>query len=127
MSSNDDNRAQFERFIDLFYRQGAIREAFETCVAENYIQHNPQAGDGRDGAIAFLEGMLATMPGASIDVKRVLVDGDLCAVHSNFKPSPEEPGFAEIDIFRIENGKIAEHWDVMQPVPAESTNSNGMF
>ena len=121
------NREIVERFIDLFYRQGRVREAFETYVAENYIQHNPLAPDGRAAAIAALEPYFASQPDAVREVHRIIVDGDLAAVHVRSRRNAEDRGFAIVDILRLENGRIVEHWDVIQAVPEQSANPHPMF
>ena len=63
----------------------------------------------------------------SLDIKRAIADGDIVATHSLLKTSPEDRGTAAADFFRLEDGKIVEHWDVLQTIPAESRNDNGMF
>jgi len=114
-------------FISLFYDQGKVREAYETYVAEDYIQHNPHATDGRDAAIAFLEPFYQRNPGHRMIVHRVIVQAPYIVVHLHGRTSPEDRGAAAVDILRVENCKIAEHWDVTQPVPEHSANNNGMF
>ena len=126
-SATDANRAVVTDFVSLFYGQKRVREAFEGHVAENYIQHNPLAADGRAAAIAALEGFFNAAPQIQFDVKRILVDGDLAAVHVHTIPAPGQRGFAVIDILRLENGKIVEHWDVAQAVPETSANPHPMF
>jgi predicted SnoaL-like aldol condensation-catalyzing enzyme len=121
------NRQIVERFIDLFYRQGRVREAFETYVHEDYIQHNPLAPDGRAAAIAALEPYFASQPDAVREVHRIIVDGDLAAIHVRSRQNPQDRGFAIVDILRLENGKIVEHWDVIQAVPEQSANPHPMF
>ena len=121
------NREIVTRFIDLFYRQGRVREAFETYVAEDYIQHNPLAPDGRAAAISALEPFFASQPNAVREVHRIIVDGDLAAVHVRVRQNAEDRGFAVVDLLRLENGKIVEHWDVIQPVPERSANPHPMF
>jgi predicted SnoaL-like aldol condensation-catalyzing enzyme len=121
------NREIVERFIDLFYRQGRVREAFETYVAEGYIQHNPLAPDGRAAAIAALEPYFASQPDAVREVHRIIVDGDLAAIHVRARANPQDRGFAIVDILRLENGRIVEHWDVIQAVPEQSANPHPMF
>ena len=121
------NREIVERFIDLLYRQGRVREAFETYVHEDYIQHNPLAPDGRAAAIAALEPYFASQPDAVREVHRIIVDGDLAAVHVRTRQNPQDRGFAIVDILRVENGKIVEHWDVIQAVPEQSANPHPMF
>ncbi|WP_114951191.1 nuclear transport factor 2 family protein [Sphingosinicella terrae] len=121
------NRQIVEGFIDLFYRQGRVREAFGTYVHEDYIQHNPLAPDGRAAAIAALEPYFASQPDAVREVHRIIVDGDLAAVHVRARQNPQDRGFAIVDILRLENGKIVEHWDVIQAVPEQSANPHPMF
>lgn len=115
------------QFFDTFYIKKQVRTAFETWVVPNYIQHNPAAANGRDAAIAFLEPFFAGNPGMSYSIKRVIVDGNLAAVHSNGKFTPQDRGMAIVDIVRIENCKVVEHWDVVQPVPEKAMNDNSMF
>jgi len=114
-------------FIPLFYEQGKVREAYETWVAEDYKQHNPNATDGRDAAIAFLEPFYQRNPTHRMTVYRVLVDGDLFAVHLRGQTGPDDRGAAAVDILRVKDCKIVEHWDVTQAVPETSANKNGMF
>ena len=66
-------------------------------------------------------------PNRSSEIKRVMAEGDLVVLHVHSKPSPEDRGSAIIDIFRVENGKIVEHWDVIQPIPEKAANTNTMF
>jgi predicted SnoaL-like aldol condensation-catalyzing enzyme len=119
------------RFMTAFYIEKKVRLAFETYVAPGYIQHNPYAATGRDAAIAFLEKFVADNPGQKTDIRRIIADGDLVAVHSHgWSESGDEAakrGFAVVDIFRVENCKVAEHWDVLSPVPATAANTNTMF
>ena len=121
------NRQIVTRFIDLFYTQGRVREAFMTYVAPGYIQHNPIARDGRDAAIAALEPFFASQPGAIREVQRIIVDGNFAAVHVRLRQNPQDRGFAVVDILRLENGMIVEHWDVIQAVPEHSANAHPMF
>ena len=115
------------RFITEFYVEKRVREAFETWVERGYIQHNPLAASGRDAAIAFLEPFFQGHPDAAYSIKRILADGNLVAVHSHAQFAAGERGLAVVDILRVEHCKIAEHWDVAQPVPEKSANPNGMF
>ena len=115
------------KFMDEFYVQKRVREAFETWVEPGYVQHNPLAKTGRDAAIAFLELFFQSHPDASYSIKRIIADGNLVAVHSHAKFSADDRGLAVVDILRVDHCKIAEHWDVAQPVPEKSANTNGMF
>lgn len=115
------------RFMQTFYVEKKVREAFETWVVPGYIQHNPMARTGRDAAIAYLEPFFAQTPGLTYELKRIIADGNLVAVHARMRITPEDRGFAVVDILRVENCKIVEHWDVLQPVPETSANDNTMF
>ena len=115
------------KFMNEFYVEKRVREAFETWVEPGYIQHNPMAQTGRDAAIAFLEPFFKSHPDIRYSIKRIIADGNLVAVHSHAVFTPGERGLAIVDILRVDHCKIAEHWDVAQPVPEKSANSNGMF
>jgi len=94
--------------------------------APGYIQHNPLAETGADGLKRFLDWARTDSPDAEHHVKRVFVGGDHVIVHVHVVIKPGEPGNAVVDIFRVEAGRIAEHWDVAQPVATSSSNRNGM-
>ena len=115
------------RFMTTFYVDKKVRVAFETWVDPGYIQHNPMAASGRDAAIAFLEPFFAHNPGVHYSIKRIIADGDLVAVHSHGAMAAEDRGMAVVDILRVKDCKVVEHWDVVQLVPEKSANSNGMF
>ena len=115
------------QFMTKFYVDKQVREAFETWVEPGYIQHNPLAKTGRDAANAFLEPYFQSHPDANYSIKQIIADGNLVAVHSHAKFSADDRGLAVVDILRVDHCKIAEHWDVAQPVPEKSANSNGMF
>ncbi|MDQ4071035.1 MAG: nuclear transport factor 2 family protein [Actinomycetota bacterium] len=102
-------------------------EAVAAYVGPRYIQHNPQAPDGPDAFIAFVEGFTQQFPDARIDVRRVVAEGDLVVTHSLLTVGATDRGTAAVDIFRLEDGKIVEHWDVLQPVPETAANDNTMF
>jgi len=112
------NKQTVERLFDAF-RSGRT-EDFDDLIVEGYIQHNPQGGDG----LAAMKAVFSGLGPLKIEVHRVIADGDLVAVHSHFISL----GVAAVDIFRLnDEGKIVEHWDVLQPVPATSTSGNDMF
>ncbi|GAA4024617.1 nuclear transport factor 2 family protein [Streptomyces plumbiresistens] len=96
-------------------------------VRPDYIQHNPLAPDGAETFKAFGAAWRQQYPETAFNVKRVISEGDLVFVHSNVVPSPGTRGIAEGHIFRFQGGKIAEHWDVLQAVPATTANGNDMF
>jgi len=119
------NRAAFLDFVRLYYDEMKVREAFERYVHPDYMQHNPAVIDGREPAIAHLEGLLARAT-VSMDVRRLLVDGDYAFAHLIGRQGPEDPGHALMNVFRMEDGIIVEHWDVAQPIPAQTASGRGM-
>jgi predicted SnoaL-like aldol condensation-catalyzing enzyme len=102
---------------------GAVDGLFDP----GYIQHNPGIETGAASLKAMLDRARTRYPHAVHHVKRLLADGDLVAAHVHIIFEPGTPGVAAVDIFRIENGRIAEHWDVNQPVSTAPNNQNGMF
>ncbi len=102
-------------------------EAVASYVGPRYIQHNPQAPDGPDAFIAFVKGFTEQFPDVHIDIKREVGEDDLVVTHSLLTVGPADRGTAVVDIFRLEEGKIVEHWDVLQPVPETAANHNTMF
>jgi predicted SnoaL-like aldol condensation-catalyzing enzyme len=115
------------KFMTQLYVDKQVRQAFETWVDPAYIQHNPMAQSGRDAAIGFLEPFFAQHPDIHYSIKRIIADGSLVAVHSHGRFAADDRGIAVVDILRVEGCKVTEHWDVVQPVPEKSANSNGMF
>jgi len=120
------NRAIMVDFAHRFYDLHDVRGAFERYVAPDYIQHNPGIADGRAAAITALAPMFAK-PGGRFEVKRILVDGDLAAVHLRGSADPAKPGATVADFYRLKNGKIVEHWDVIQPIAADTANPHPYF
>jgi predicted SnoaL-like aldol condensation-catalyzing enzyme len=114
-----------------FYEAAINKKDVEAALAHlgpRYIQHNPRAQDGADGLRAFIEGYLKkVVPRLKASIQRVIVEGDMVVLHVKSEPEPGAPVTAIVDIFRLENGKIVEHWDVMQPVPDKMAHGNGMF
>ena len=91
------------------------------------IKHNPQAPDGFEAFIQFVLGFVEQFPRASLGIKSAVAEGDLVVTHSPLKTSPEDRGTAAADFFRLEDGKIVEHWDVLQPIPERAANDHPMF
>ena len=120
------NKELVTAFVKGVFEQHKVREFSDRYLADHYIQHNPWIGDGKAPFVSFFEQLFKDDPSAEYEVKRVIADGDLVAVHLRSQQSgqPENAGF---DIFRVENGKIVEHWDANQLVPENSANSNTMF
>ncbi|MGA6223135.1 nuclear transport factor 2 family protein [Streptomyces umbrinus] len=96
-------------------------------VRPDYIQHNPLAPDGAAALKAFGTAWRQQYPDATYGIKRVISEGDLVLLHSSVVLAPGTRGIAAIDIFRFRGGRIAEHWDVLQDVPAATANGNDMF
>ena len=101
--------------------------AVDRFIAPGYIQHNQSAQPGREGLKTFLDMIRDATPDAVHDVQRAFVDGDHVTVHYHVRRWPDDLGWAVIDIFRIEDGMIAEHWDVMQDVVEGGPNPVGPF
>lgn len=97
------------------------------AMADDYKQHNPTVADGKAGAAVFFRDMAKKYPKSKAIAYRSAADGDLVWVHAHLILDPNEPGIALVDIFRVKDGKLVEHWDIMQPVPASAANSNSMF
>ncbi|MFI6326050.1 ester cyclase [Nonomuraea sp. NPDC050556] len=113
-----------------FYELGLNQKDFAAAsklVGETYTQHNPLIADGRSGFEEFVGYLRETFPELRANVKRVFEDGDYVIAHVHGVRVPGQKGTAIVDIFRLEDGKIVEHWDVMQPVPDEARNANSMF
>jgi len=96
-------------------------------LAPNYKQHNPTVSDGIEGWRAMVAYIRDNRPGFKIEIKRVLADGDFVVLHVHMMREVGERGNAVAEIFRLEDGKIAEHWDIIQPIPETPANQNTMF
>jgi predicted SnoaL-like aldol condensation-catalyzing enzyme len=120
------NRALITDFARLFYTEKDVRAAFEKYVAPDYIQHNPNIVDGRDAAVEALT-PLFSRPDARFDIKRILVDGDYAVIHLHGRGNATDRGGAVADLYRLQDGKIVEHWDVIQPIPEKPVNPHAMF
>lgn len=106
---------------------GRVREAYDRHVAPGFRHHNPYFRGDADALRDAMEENAAAQPHKVLELRRALQDGDTVAVHSLIRPNPGDRGIAVVHIFRFEADRIAELWDVGQPVPEQSPNSNGMF
>jgi predicted SnoaL-like aldol condensation-catalyzing enzyme len=127
MADLEENKQTVRAFYDLAFNQKEPEEAVARYVGSTYIQHNPMAGDGPQPFIEFVRAYTGQFPELRVDIKRVIAEGDLVVTHSLLKTSPEDRGTAAADIFRLEDGKVVEHWDVLQAVPETAANDNTMF
>ena len=121
------NKAAVHEFYDLAFNQQKPEEAVRKHLGPYYRQHNPGAGDGGDAFTEFVKGFTKVYPTLKYSFKRMVAEGGLVVVHSHQTLSPGDRRTAVMDIFRLENGKIVEHWDVLQAVPETAANANTMF
>ena len=130
VAHGNDRTAKNKAIAIEFYNRALNQLDYDKAaelIGDKYIQHNRHAVDGKEGLKNHLAMLKKDFPKNHGDIKRAIAEGDLVALHINSKRTPDSRGNAIVDIFRIENGKVVEHWDVVQPVPEKSLNPNSMF
>ena len=113
-----------------FYNKALNQKDFDAAsqyLGPRYIQHNPNVPDGSEALKGLVALLKEKFPNAHSEIKRVIAEGDYVVLHVHSVREPGQRGRAIVDIFRLENGKIVEHWDVVQPIPEKTNNNNGMF
>ncbi|HVN97089.1 MAG TPA: ester cyclase [Syntrophorhabdaceae bacterium] len=124
-SEVEKNKKIAAEFYDLIINKKDYESA-KKFVGNRYKQHNPLVADGPEGLKAFIDFLKTNYPQAKSEIKKIIAEGDLVVLHV-LSVRTTELKRAIIEIFRLENGKIEEHWDVIQEIPKTSANPNGMF
>jgi predicted SnoaL-like aldol condensation-catalyzing enzyme len=118
------------RNVLAFYEAAINQKDFDAAskyLGSRYVQHNPGAPDGPEGLKGFLQFLREKFPNAHSEIKRAFADGDYVILHVHAVREPGSRGAAIVDIFKLEQGKVVEHWDVRQDIPEKAANNNGMF
>ncbi|MPV61298.1 hypothetical protein CFB46_28040 [Burkholderia sp. HI2761] len=126
LAAEEANRQLVLTFYDRFFNRHEAVEA-AAVVADDYKQHNPHVPDGKKPFVSYFVGAFQKNPASRARIVRSAADGDLVYLHVHAIERPGDRGEAVVDIFRVKDGKIVEHWDVIQPVPETSANRNTMF
>ena len=127
MRDPESDKANVVAFYGEMFNDCRPADAIARYAGDDYIQHNPHVKDGKQGFIDYFERMAVEHPGKRVEIKRAFSDGDYIILHCH-QVWPGGLEYAGIDIFRLDAvGKIVEHWDVLQEMPGESRNDNGMF
>ena len=123
---SNQNKDAAVTFLQMASR-GDVREAYAKFVGPGFKHHNPYFEGSAETLMTAMEENARANPNKTLDVKRTIAEGDLVAVHSHVRQKPDELGAAVVHLFRFEQGRIVELWDLGQPVSEESPNQYGMF
>lgn len=119
-----------QKIVQAFYEAAINRKDFEVAakfLGPRYVQHNQNAEDGAEGLRNFIGYLREKFPLAHSEIKKVFANGDYVILHVHAKREPGSRGMAIVDIFRLEHGRIVEHWDVHEDLVEKPANRNGMF
>lgn len=123
----EQNKKIVREFYEMTFNQHKPREAADKYFGADYKQHNPFVASGKKPFVDYFEGKFAKSKDSSAEIKRILCEGDMVVVHVHSKENSKDLGRAVVDMFKVEHGKIVEHWDVVQAIPEKSANTNTMF
>ena len=123
----ENNKRIIREWTELAINGRKPDEAVAKYMGNTYRQHNPQASDGPEPFINFIKYFTQKFPDFHLDTKRMIAEGDLVVTHSHLTRHRGDRGQAVVDIFRLEDGKIVEHWDAVQDIPETAANNNTMF
>jgi predicted SnoaL-like aldol condensation-catalyzing enzyme len=124
---SEENKKIAIAFYDKLINEFDAESAFAQYGGKTYTQHTPVIEDGREGLVKFISWLRGTYPNSHMEIKRAFAEGDMVILHCRWVRSPGERGDAVVDFFRVEDGKVVEHWDVIQPIPENAANNNTMF
>jgi predicted SnoaL-like aldol condensation-catalyzing enzyme len=122
----EQNKELAKKLLELAFTKKDVNAAAE-LVTDEYIQHNPGVPTGKSGFVNAIPFFYKMFPDLKWELKHIWADGDYVIIHSHYQFTKEGTGSAVVDIFRIKDGKIDEHWDVIQEIPEKMVHSNGMF
>lgn len=126
-SQTEQNKKIVVNFYNGVFQKHEVKAYSDRYIGNQYIQHNPHVPDGKAPFVNYFTQYFKENPTAKSTIKRAVADGDLVWLHVHSTQNSKNLGTAVVDIFRVENGKIVEHWDVQQEVPKQSANKNTMF
>jgi predicted SnoaL-like aldol condensation-catalyzing enzyme len=131
MTNSANVQEKNKEVVLAFYKEahfdGDVDGAIARYVGNTYIQHTAAAEDGVEGLRNYINFFLKTFPNAKGDIRRVIADGDIVAVHAHWTNLASKNGDVGVDFFRVQDGKLVEHWDVMQAIPDASKNENTVY
>jgi predicted SnoaL-like aldol condensation-catalyzing enzyme len=124
-SLSERNKALVADFYERVWNAKDVA-ALSDFVADDYVQHNPNLANGRAPLEAFLGPLFESLPDARFSLVRLIAEGDLVVAHTLFKAHHDDRGMAVVDIYRVADGRLCEHWDVKEAVPEATASGNPM-